>query len=145
MTCTFLWMILCYLYRIKPKTYMFFLSLLFAIEEINRNAHILPNITLGFDVYNIPFIDADTMYVFLKWISGIDNMIPNYNCKKESKSVALITGPSWTVSTLIGELLEMYKFPQVSIVAMEWNELIICSVIMTYSWVKWKVETGFMH
>ncbi|XP_028749377.1 vomeronasal type-2 receptor 116-like [Peromyscus leucopus] len=100
---------------IKPKTYMFFLSLLFAIEEINRNAHILPNITLGFDVYNIPFIDADTMYVFLKWISGIDNMIPNYNCRKESKSVALITGPSWTVSTLIGELLEVYKFPQLTI------------------------------
>ncbi|KAL6088022.1 hypothetical protein STEG23_035605, partial [Scotinomys teguina] len=97
---------------IKQKTYMFFLSLLFAIEEINRNAHILPNITLGFDVHNVPFIDADIMYIFLKWISGIDKMIPNYNCRKESKSVALITGPSWTVSTLAGELLELYKFPQ---------------------------------
>ncbi|ERE88304.1 zinc finger protein [Cricetulus griseus] len=39
-------------------------------------------------------------------------MIPNYNCRKESKSVVLITGPAWTSSALIGELLELYKIPQ---------------------------------
>ncbi|XP_007638860.1 vomeronasal type-2 receptor 116-like isoform X1 [Cricetulus griseus] len=99
----------------KVKTYMFFLSFLFAIEEINRSSHILPNITLGLDVYNVAFIDADIIYHSLKWISGIDTMIPNYNCRKESKSVVLITGPAWTASALIGELLELYKIPQLTI------------------------------
>ncbi|XP_015865026.2 vomeronasal type-2 receptor 116-like [Peromyscus maniculatus bairdii] len=100
--------------RFKAKTYLVFLSFLFAIEEINRNPHILPNITLGFDVHNVAFIDADIMYVSLKWLSGIDRMIPNYNCRKEQKSVIVFTGPSWTTSALIGSLLELYKFPQVT-------------------------------
>ncbi|XP_076409946.1 vomeronasal type-2 receptor 116-like [Peromyscus maniculatus bairdii] len=100
---------------IKLKTYMFFLSFLFAIEEVNKNSNILPNMTLGIDANNFPFIDVDTMYISLKWISGIGRMIPNYNCRKESKSVVLITGPSWTASALFGELLQLYKFPQLTI------------------------------
>ncbi|XP_023563004.1 vomeronasal type-2 receptor 116-like [Octodon degus] len=40
--------------------------------------------------------------------------IPNYTCWEKSKSVAVLTESSWSISAQIGALLELYKFPQVS-------------------------------
>ncbi|XP_040597522.1 vomeronasal type-2 receptor 116-like [Mesocricetus auratus] len=39
----------------------------------------------------------------------------NYNCVKERKSAAALTGPSWTKSAHIATLLQLYKFPQLTI------------------------------
>ncbi|CAH7415057.1 Vmn2r126 [Phodopus roborovskii] len=41
------------------------------------------------------------------------NPLSNYNCKKENKAAAVLTGTSWTTSAHIGTLLQLYKFPQV--------------------------------
>ncbi|KAM5237930.1 vomeronasal type-2 receptor 116-like [Ctenodactylus gundi] len=41
--------------------------------------------------------------------------IPNYICRRESKSVVVLTGTSWTTAVQIGPLLELYRFPQVRV------------------------------
>ncbi|XP_071068887.1 vomeronasal type-2 receptor 116-like [Dasypus novemcinctus] len=100
--------------RFQTKNYQYVLALVFAIEEINRNPHLLPNITLGFDLYNSLHSEQRTLENPIIWQSGLGKDIPNYTCRKESKSVAALTGTTWAVSAQIGTLLELYKIPQLA-------------------------------
>ncbi|XP_023418421.2 vomeronasal type-2 receptor 116-like [Cavia porcellus] len=99
--------------QIMPLNYQTALSFIFAIEEINRNPHLLPNISLGYEFHNLLPSYWRLLESFFILHTG-QNEMPNYTCGKESKSVALLTGTSWATSAQIGPLLELYKFPQVS-------------------------------
>ncbi|XP_052025585.1 vomeronasal type-2 receptor 116-like [Apodemus sylvaticus] len=98
----------------KFKNYQFLLALLFAIEEINRNPHLLPNITLGFDFYNVRFTEKSILEGPLTWLTMLPYAVPNYSCKNKSKSPAALTGTSWSTSAHIGTLLQLYKIPQLT-------------------------------
>uniref|UniRef100_A0A3B2WAK9 Vomeronasal 2, receptor 108 n=1 Tax=Mus musculus TaxID=10090 RepID=A0A3B2WAK9_MOUSE len=97
------------------KNYQYILALVFAIEEINDNPNLLPNISLGFDFYNVRFIEKDTLMNVCFWLTGQGqkNILPNYNCGKSNFATAL-TGTAWTTSAQIGTLLQLFKFPQLS-------------------------------
>ncbi|XP_040590654.1 vomeronasal type-2 receptor 116-like [Mesocricetus auratus] len=98
----------------KFKNYQFVLALVFAIEEINRNHHLLPNTSLGFDLYNIPFSEKNTLMNAFIWLTGINDFKANYNCKKEQKLAAALTGTSFAVSAHMGTLFQLYKMPQLT-------------------------------
>ncbi|XP_012878070.1 PREDICTED: vomeronasal type-2 receptor 116-like [Dipodomys ordii] len=95
------------------KNYQFVLALAFAIEEINKNPQLLLNLTLGFEVYDVQ-IRAWTMFKnpFI-WLFGKYN-IPNYSCMRDSRSIAVLTGPLGITSDQIGTLLGLYRFPQLT-------------------------------
>ncbi|XP_004648706.2 vomeronasal type-2 receptor 116-like [Octodon degus] len=95
------------------SNYQHFLAFVFAIEEINKSPHLLPNISLGYEFHNLLFSRRRTLESSLILLSGQDE-IPNYSCRRENKSIAMLTGISWATATQIGSLLELYKFPQVS-------------------------------
>nr|XP_058146460.1 vomeronasal type-2 receptor 116-like [Dasypus novemcinctus] len=103
-----------FLQQFLTKNYQYVLAMLFAIEEINRNPHLLPNISLGFDIYNARHSEQRTLEIPIIWQSGLGKYNPNYNCRKESKSVAVLTGKSWALSVQVGILLELYKIPQLT-------------------------------
>uniref|UniRef100_A0A8C4KXL6 G-protein coupled receptors family 3 profile domain-containing protein n=1 Tax=Equus asinus TaxID=9793 RepID=A0A8C4KXL6_EQUAS len=90
------------------SNYWYVLAFIFAIEEINRNPHILPNISLGFDLCNALHSEHRTLESSLIWLSGLGKDIPNYTCRRESKSVAVLTGTTWAISAQIGTLLLTY-------------------------------------
>lgn len=102
-----------HLFRYNFKNYQFVLALLFAIEEINRNLSLLPNISLGFHFHNVPQGEKNILAQVLIWLTGQSIPPLNYNCVKEIKSAAALTGPSWATSAHIGTVLHLYKFPQV--------------------------------
>ncbi|NP_001098042.1 vomeronasal receptor Vmn2r110 precursor [Mus musculus] len=97
------------------KNYQYILALVFAIEEINENPNLLPNISLGFDFYNVRFTEKETLMNVCFWLTGQGQkkILPNYNCAKNNFTTAL-TGTSWTTSAQIGTLLQLFKFPQLS-------------------------------
>ncbi|XP_012888984.1 PREDICTED: vomeronasal type-2 receptor 116-like [Dipodomys ordii] len=105
----------CYEYwpRLSVQNYQFVLALAFAVEEINKNPDLLPNMTLGFDIYNVDSRAQSTLENPFTWLSGHYN-IPNYTCMRESNSVVVLTGISGIISAQIGTLLELYKFPQLT-------------------------------
>uniref|UniRef100_A0A8C6IFK6 Vomeronasal 2, receptor 93 n=1 Tax=Mus spicilegus TaxID=10103 RepID=A0A8C6IFK6_MUSSI len=97
------------------KNYQYILALQFAIEEINGNPNLLPNISLGFDFYNVRFTEKDTLMNAGIWLtSHVHKMVfPNYTCGKK-KFTAALTGSSWMASAQIGTLLHLFKFPQIT-------------------------------
>ncbi|XP_058513651.1 vomeronasal type-2 receptor 116-like [Ochotona princeps] len=99
--------------RIQFKNFQHLLALVFAVEEINRNPHLLPNITLGFDFYNIMHSNRKTLENPLRWLTGLDRGIPNYTCKRGGKAVAVISETS--ISAQMGTLLELYRIPQLTL------------------------------
>ncbi|KAL1765734.1 vomeronasal type-2 receptor 116-like [Sigmodon hispidus] len=88
------------------------LGFIFAIEEINKNPHILPNTSIGFDLYHVQRGEWDFLREAFLWLTGMEVNIPNYTCRREKKSVVLLTGTSWVTSAHIGRLLNLYKYPQ---------------------------------
>ncbi|XP_034366112.1 vomeronasal type-2 receptor 116-like [Arvicanthis niloticus] len=98
----------------KFKNYQFVLAVLFAIEEINRNPHLLPNTTLGFDLYNVAFTEKSILLGVLVWLTRMKVPLPNYYCGQKRKSPAALTGTSWATSAHIATLLQLYKIPQLT-------------------------------
>ncbi|XP_021023336.1 vomeronasal type-2 receptor 116-like [Mus caroli] len=84
------------------------LALLFAIKQINRNIHILPNISLIVKVNCAKKEDLQMTNMY----SNRDAAIPNYNCKHGRRILTVLTGPRWFSSALLGPLLHIFAIPQ---------------------------------
>ncbi|XP_005409775.2 PREDICTED: vomeronasal type-2 receptor 116-like [Chinchilla lanigera] len=102
-----------YYVPLTPRNYQNYLAFAFAIDEINRNPHLLPNISLGYEFHN--FISSHWVMLESSFIllTG-QHEIPNYMCGRESKCAAVLTEMPWDTSGQIGPLLELYRFPQVT-------------------------------
>ncbi|XP_039220539.1 vomeronasal type-2 receptor 26-like [Crotalus tigris] len=96
------------------KFYQHILALAFAINEINEDSKILPNITLGFhicDSYN----DAMMTYrTTLDLLFKMRSLLPNYECDSGKKLIAVIGGLGSVVSFHMANLLSLYKIPQLT-------------------------------
>ena len=104
--------------RLSFKNYQYLLAFIFAIEEINRNPHLLPNTSLGFELYIVQSMEETILMQAMTWLTGMGINIPNYTYQRKNKAVAVLTGTSWTTSANIGRLLSLYKYPQVRIMAL---------------------------
>ncbi|XP_075391282.1 vomeronasal type-2 receptor 116-like [Tenrec ecaudatus] len=99
----------------NERVYSYVLGFLFAIEEINRHPHLLPNMSLGFRLYNTYPSDVSTLKSTLDWLSEGEPPIPNYTCQKHTKSMAVTVTLSSEFSMQTGALLELYRTPQIAI------------------------------
>nr|XP_013001863.2 vomeronasal type-2 receptor 116-like [Cavia porcellus] len=96
-----------------PNRYQNFLAFIFAIEEINKNPHLLSNMSLGYEFHNFLYSHWRIVESSLVLLTG-QNEIPNYSCRRKSKPVAVLTETSWAASSQVSTLLELYRFPQVT-------------------------------
>ncbi|XP_003515569.1 vomeronasal type-2 receptor 116, partial [Cricetulus griseus] len=103
-----------FMIEFKLRNYQCILAMMFAIEEINSSPYLLPNTSLGFEVYNVPHGQRHTLANVFVSFSGTVYANINYRCSRDSMPVAVLTGPSWALSENIGTLLDLYKFPQLT-------------------------------
>ncbi|KAM4019324.1 vomeronasal type-2 receptor 26-like [Anomaloglossus baeobatrachus] len=111
-------------FRIKPRNgnslfiyqekYQTALTVLFAVEEINRNQDLLPNITLGFHLFESLMNEAITLEAYIKVLSGWGSQIPNYKCMNQGHLVAMVGFASTVLSLLVANTFGMYGYPQIS-------------------------------
>ncbi|XP_053551435.1 extracellular calcium-sensing receptor-like [Bombina bombina] len=103
----------CNLFR--RDQYKSILAILFATEEVNRNPNLLPNITLGFQMFDSCFSEASALQATVQAISGNSNIVPNYEC--QSRVPAVIGDPLSASSVAMARVLGLWKVPQVSYAA----------------------------
>ncbi|XP_015673766.1 vomeronasal type-2 receptor 26 [Protobothrops mucrosquamatus] len=96
------------------QIYQHILALAFAVEEINTNPQILPNVTLGFRIYNSQFTSKRIYHASMELLSSKDRLIPNYNCDIQKYPVAIIGGPDTDACLHVAIILHIYKFPQLT-------------------------------
>ncbi|XP_048372526.1 vomeronasal type-2 receptor 26-like [Sphaerodactylus townsendi] len=94
------------------RKYQAVLSLLFAINEINKNPKLLPNVSLGFHIYDNFFHSKTTHEVILDLLFTQQRHAPNYKCDRENGALSVI-GEFPTGSMIeIASIFNTYKIPQ---------------------------------
>ncbi|XP_069053541.1 extracellular calcium-sensing receptor-like [Lepisosteus oculatus] len=86
----------------------------FAIEEINRDRALLPNITLGYRLYDNCVNLAVALRAATALISGEDDSVTDYSCTGTPPVLAIVGDPGSTHSIAISRMLSLFRVPLVS-------------------------------
>ncbi|XP_073402832.1 vomeronasal type-2 receptor 26-like [Dendrobates tinctorius] len=96
------------------ETFQQFQALRFAVEEINNNPEVLPNITLGFVAYDSCSALNKELEGTLGMITGQDQAIPNYLWLGRPPMAAILGHSMSTYSILMAHVLGLYRYPQLT-------------------------------
>ncbi|XP_039182948.1 vomeronasal type-2 receptor 26-like [Crotalus tigris] len=97
-----------------PKFHQHVLALAFAVKEINEDSQMLPNITLGFHIYD-SYLNARMTYrTTLDLLFKSQEFVPNYKCDSQKNLVAIIGGLDFVISSHIAEIIQFFKIPQLT-------------------------------
>ncbi|XP_075434012.1 extracellular calcium-sensing receptor-like [Ascaphus truei] len=88
--------------------------MIFTIEEINSNPDLLPNISLGFQIFDSCTSMGRAVEGTFWVMSGGQGSIPNYRCHRGPPLAGVIGDSSSTHSILMAHMLGLYRFPQIS-------------------------------
>uniref|UniRef100_A0A8C5W8J6 G-protein coupled receptors family 3 profile domain-containing protein n=1 Tax=Leptobrachium leishanense TaxID=445787 RepID=A0A8C5W8J6_9ANUR len=98
--------------QFRFENYQGIQAIRFAVEEINRNPSILPNITLGFEIYDSCTVLQRAIAGAMQVLSGHGQPLPNFKCRQEEPLAAIIGHSMSTYSMLLAHILGLYRYPQ---------------------------------
>ncbi|XP_077776820.1 vomeronasal type-2 receptor 26-like [Podarcis muralis] len=101
------------LMNMVTKFYQHILALVFAVDEINENPRILPNVTLGFHIYDSYTDSRRTYRTTLDLLCKSHQFVPNYKCGTQENVIGVIGGLSSDTSSCMADILGLFKIPQV--------------------------------
>ncbi|XP_073485033.1 vomeronasal type-2 receptor 26-like [Aquarana catesbeiana] len=97
------------------------LAFLYAIDNINQDPDILPNITLGFHLFDSWLEPRKGVQSVLQILSGPNGTFPNYSCKGQGKLAGVI-GDHYSPTTIpIAQILGLYRYTQISYGATDYS------------------------
>ncbi|XP_077187009.1 vomeronasal type-2 receptor 26-like [Paroedura picta] len=87
---------------------------MFATKQINEHSSLLPNISLGYNIYENYINARMTSDAVMDLLSGGQRTVPNYSCGRQHKLLAVVEGANSETSKQISTTLSIYKMPQIS-------------------------------
>ncbi|XP_060546580.1 vomeronasal type-2 receptor 26-like [Pantherophis guttatus] len=96
------------------RNFQHIFAILIAIEEINQNSLLLPNITLGYSIYENCFSTRTTYEAIIDILSSSHGMVPNFKCGREDSPLAVIQGGDFETFFQMATMLSIYKIPQLT-------------------------------
>uniref|UniRef100_A0A670YTT7 G-protein coupled receptors family 3 profile domain-containing protein n=1 Tax=Pseudonaja textilis TaxID=8673 RepID=A0A670YTT7_PSETE len=85
----------------------------FAIQEVNKDPQLLPNITLGFRIYEENQYASMTPDVSLSLLSSQRKVFPNYKCDTQDNLLSVLGGLNSRTSYQMATILGNFKISQV--------------------------------
>ncbi|KAM3936575.1 vomeronasal type-2 receptor 26-like [Leptodactylus fuscus] len=92
--------------RPVPQFYRYLMAFIFAIDEINKNPDILPNVTLGYHVYDSCNNVNNAIDNALQILSGPGDKVPNYFCAKFGHLVGVIGDMNPDITLNLAQILK---------------------------------------
>ena len=90
--------------------------MVFAIDEINRNSNLLPNVTLGYSLYDNCIKLRIGFPAAISLVSGQDEQfLLDETCVGNPPVIGIVGDPSSTSSIAISSVLGSYRLPMVSL------------------------------
>ncbi|XP_051778789.1 extracellular calcium-sensing receptor-like [Erpetoichthys calabaricus] len=86
----------------------------FAIEEVNKRTDLLPNITLGYQLYDNCVSLPVSLRVATTLISTMEDVVSDLSCNGPPPVVAIIGDPLSAHSIAISRILSLFQMPMVS-------------------------------
>ncbi|XP_053316371.1 extracellular calcium-sensing receptor-like [Spea bombifrons] len=94
------------------RDFQFLQTMVFATEEINQSDTLLPNVTLGYRIYDVCYTHFQAIRAALSMMTGVGD---NANRCVPHPSVAAIIGGSWsTQSIAVSRLVGTFNVPVIS-------------------------------
>ncbi|XP_078524864.1 vomeronasal type-2 receptor 26-like [Lissotriton helveticus] len=103
--------------RAPSQTYQGLQAMMFAVKEINHNINLLPNITLGFQIYDSCRVLQRSLQGTLWMLTGQEKPVINFCCQRELPLMGIIGDAGSSSSIVMARLLGLYRFPQISYVS----------------------------
>ncbi|KAK9408954.1 type-2 vomeronasal receptor [Crotalus adamanteus] len=100
---------------VMPKKYQQFLALVFAVREVNKDLVLLPNITLGFHIYDNHQIEKQISLISLSLLSTRGQMVPGYQCDRQDTPLSIIGGLNSKSSRQMASIFSIFKVPQLGV------------------------------
>ncbi|XP_053568804.1 G-protein coupled receptor family C group 6 member A-like [Bombina bombina] len=89
-------------------------AFIFAIDEINMNPDLLPNITLGYQLYDSCSDEGKAIENVIRIMHGATEAIPNYDCWSQGKLAGFIGDLTSVTTMAASKMLGMYGYTQIT-------------------------------
>ncbi|KAI7802576.1 putative extracellular calcium-sensing receptor [Triplophysa rosa] len=89
-------------------------TMIFAIDEINKNPNLLPNITLGYHLYDNCVMLGMAFRAAIALVSGTEESFSNLNCTGQPPVIGIVGDSNSTPSIAISSVLGLFRVPIVS-------------------------------
>uniref|UniRef100_H3ACP0 G-protein coupled receptors family 3 profile domain-containing protein n=1 Tax=Latimeria chalumnae TaxID=7897 RepID=H3ACP0_LATCH len=96
------------------RYYRWLQAMIFAIEEINQDSNLLPNITLGYRIYDSCHLASRALEGTMWLITGQEETVPNYRCTSQTPLAAIIGDALSATAIPMAMLLGVFHYPQIS-------------------------------
>ncbi|KAM8976918.1 vomeronasal type-2 receptor 26-like [Pelodytes ibericus] len=102
------------LHRPYLREYINVRVFLFTLEKMNNHTAILPNITLGYHLYDSCQDQRKAVKSVLQIVSGRGRTVPNYSCSNHGKLAGFIGDRYSSTTIAIAQILGVYSYTQIS-------------------------------
>ncbi|XP_069072172.1 extracellular calcium-sensing receptor-like [Pleurodeles waltl] len=100
--------------KFSVQNFQWLQAMVFAIEQINETPDILPNITLGFQIYDSCTMLQLVLQETLQILTGKEEFLPNYRCQQHLPLAGIVGDAGSSNSILVARVLGLYGYPQIS-------------------------------
>ncbi|XP_069495769.1 extracellular calcium-sensing receptor-like [Ambystoma mexicanum] len=97
-----------------PRYYRDVLAMVFAIDEVNNTPELLPNITLGFRVFDSCMSESRAVEGMLALLSGTNGPVPGYRCLKHPPMAGIIGETMSSLTIPMARIMGALHYPQIS-------------------------------
>ncbi|OCT96494.1 hypothetical protein XELAEV_18008698mg [Xenopus laevis] len=100
-----------------PQNYKHLLEMFFVINKTNKNPSLIPNVTLGYHIYDSCGDPKKAVKSTLQILSGTRELVPNYSCVGKGMIAGFIGDQGSGTTVSIAQILSLYGYTQISYAA----------------------------